>query len=179
MRITVALAAALAAIAALAGPRVEPATACSCAGVDPARDLARYDAAFVGTVVAHRAEHPTAPIYGTGDPAYWTFSVERAVKGALPSRLVVKTAVGGASCGLKLEQSDRVGLMLERDGDKYRSGLCSQVDPDHLARYALPGARINGRSSEDHAWPLWLAAVGGGALTVLAFGAIVYRRRRS
>ena len=179
MRITLGLAAALAAIAALAGPRVELATACSCAVVDPARDLARYDAAFVGSVVGFRRADPTKPPYSSADPVFWTFTVDRAVKGALPRRLDVRTAASGASCGLELDQGDRIGLLLERRGGAYVSGLCSQVDPDQLARYAVPGARISGRSSADHGWPLLLAAVGGGALAVLTFGAIVYRRLRS
>ena len=39
------------------------------------------------------------------------------------------TPASGAACGLELAVGDRVGLLLERDGDVWRSGLCSQVDP--------------------------------------------------
>ena len=44
------------------------------------------------------------------------------------------TPAGGAACGLELAVGDRVGLLLTRDGNVWRSGLCSQVDPaDFLA----------------------------------------------
>jgi len=176
MRLFVALVAGCATLAALAGPRAQVALACSCAAVDPARDLGRYDAAFVGTVLSHRVEHPNAPLLSSADPAFWTFDVERAVKGALPRRLVVTTAAEGASCGLELERGDRVALLLTREHENYSSGLCSQTDPDVLARNVVPGARVLATSSDRSTW-WWLAGAGGGALAAVALGAVLLRRR--
>ena len=178
MRIFLGVVAALSAIAAFAGPRADMAVACSCAAVDPARELSRFDAAFVGTVLFHRVEHPNKPLLSSADPAFWTFSVERAVKGMLPSPLVVRTAASGASCGLELEQGQRVGLLLDRDGTAYLSGLCSQVDPDRLARLALPRAQVIAASEEDDSLPWWPAVVGG-SLAAAGVVAFAFRRRRT
>ena len=81
------------------------------------------------------------------------------------------TPAGGAACGLELAIGDRVGLLLTRDGDVWRSGLCSQVDPaDFLAQTNV----------EDNALPPinW----GGIVVGVLVLGAGVFflvRKSRS
>ena len=169
MRIMFALAAGLAAIAALAGPRTDVAIACSCEGVNPKRDLRKSDAAFVGIVLSHRRVRANEPVLSSpADPTFWTFSVERAVKGKLPRRLVVTTASSGAACGLELEQGQRTGLLLRRDGSEYESGLCYQADPDVLARYALPRARIIASPADEEAWRWWPFALAGGTLCLLA-----------
>ena len=178
MRILVALAVAVAAVAAFAGPRAEVAVACSCVSVVPSRDLPKYDAAFVGNVLSHRVEHPNAPIMSSIDPAYWTFDVDRVVKGNLPNQLVVRTASSGASCGLELRDGDRVGLLLTREGDAYTSGLCSQVDPDVLARAVHRGTPVAASTADDSAWRWWAAGVGGG-LAALALAGVAVARRRS
>lgn len=181
MRILVPVAAVLAVVAAFAGPRAEVALACSCARVVPARDLATYDAAFVGRLLSHRVEHPNAPIRSSLDPAYWTFHVDRVVKGELPARLVVRTAASGASCGLELRDGDRVGLLLTSAGGAYTSGLCSQVDPDVLARFAQPRAHVVGPSGDesDDGWRWPALGLGAGAVAALSVGAVAFVRRRS
>ena len=70
-----------------------------------------------------------------GGTATYLFRVEQVYKGdEIDSRIEVVTPAGGAACGLELAVGDRVGLLLTRDGDVWRSGLCSQVDPaDFLA----------------------------------------------
>jgi hypothetical protein len=168
VRVVLALAAAAATVAALAGPRVEVATACSCAGVVPARDLARFDAAFVGTPLSHRLD---------GGRVAWTFEVERAVKGTLPNPIVVLAARGGSACGLELGAGERTGLLLRFDGVEYESALCYQTNPDRLARYASPHARVLGTSGDATIWPWWPVAVGAGALVTLVFGVLALRRR--
>jgi len=178
VRILVAAIAAGAVAAALAGPHADVAVACSCAGAVPALDLPRYDAAFIGTVVSHRVTHPTAPLISSADPAYWTFEVERAVKGDLPHRVVVGTAASGASCGLELERGQRIGLLLTREGDVYTSGLCSQVDPDVLARAVPPPTPVAASSDDDSGWRWWAAGVGGGLIAALALAGVALGRRR-
>jgi hypothetical protein len=160
------LVAALAWAASLAAP-VEPASACSCVPPDPARDLADVDAAFVGTAVSRRVEE-RGPLRSSGDPAYWTFDVERAVKGELPEKLVVRAPVDSASCGLELRPGERVGLLLELRGGEYESSLCRQVEPDLLIGFA---AGQNGR-----AW--WPFALGGGLGLALAAAATALALRR-
>lgn len=113
MRIVVALGAAVLALAA-------DALACSCLPVDLARDLPRADGAFVGTLLARHER---------GDEAVFRFRVEQVYKGEIEDRIDVVSARDGAACGLELPAGERVGLLLERDGGSWRSGLCSQVAP--------------------------------------------------
>ena len=99
--------------------------ACSCRPVDLQRDLPTADGAFIGTVLERSV---------SGQTATYRFRVEQVYRGNVENRAEVVTPVGGAACGLELAVGDRVGLLLERDGNVWRSGLCSQVDPaDFLA----------------------------------------------
>ena len=99
--------------------------ACSCRPVDLQRDLPTADGAFIGTVLERSVG---------GQTATYRFRVEQIYKGDIENRAEVVTPAGGAACGLELAVGDRVGLLLDRDGDVWRSGLCSQVDPtDFLA----------------------------------------------
>lgn len=99
--------------------------ACSCRPVDLQRDLPSADGAIIGTVLARSV---------SGQTATYRFRVEQIYRGDVENRVEVVTPAGGAACGLELAVGDRVGLLLERDGGVWRSGLCSQVDPaDFLA----------------------------------------------
>ena len=99
--------------------------ACSCRPVDLQRDLPKADGAIIGTVLERSV---------SGQTATYRFRVEQIYKGDVETRAEVVTPAGGAACGLELAVGDRVGLLLERDGGAWRSGLCSQVDPaDFLA----------------------------------------------
>jgi hypothetical protein len=99
--------------------------ACSCRPVDLERDLPNADAAMIGTVLERRTTETTR---------VYLFRVEQVYKGELDNRIEVVTARDGAACGLELAVDQRVGLLLERDGQVWRSGLCGQVDPsDFLA----------------------------------------------
>jgi hypothetical protein len=94
--------------------------ACSCLRVNLERDLPKADAAMIGTVLERRTSE-TSRVY--------LFRLEQVYKGQLENRVEVVTARDGAACGLELAVGQRVGLLLQRDGDLWRSGLCSQVDP--------------------------------------------------
>ncbi|HWL33843.1 MAG TPA: hypothetical protein VNP89_09590 [Gaiellaceae bacterium] len=99
--------------------------ACTCRPVDLERDLPAADGAMIGTVLERRVN---------GDAATYRFRVEQVYKGDVESRADVVSPSGGAACGLELAVGQRVGLLLTRDGDVWRSSLCSQVDPaDFLA----------------------------------------------
>lgn len=108
--------------------RVGDAGACSCLPIDLARDLPRADGAFVGTLLERREPPPTA-VQSSADPVTLVFRVEQVYKGDIENRVEVVTARDGASCGLEVGIGQRIGLLLERDGGTWRSGLCSQVDP--------------------------------------------------
>jgi hypothetical protein len=115
----------LAALVLLALVGAAEAYACSCAPVELERDLPAADAAIIGSVLERSV---------SGGTATYLFRVEQVYKGDVDSRAEVQTPASGAACGLELAVGDRVGLLLTREGDVWRSGLCSQVDPaDFLA----------------------------------------------
>ncbi len=138
------------------------ASACSCRPVDLQRDLPAADGAIIGAVLERSI---------SGDTATYLFRVEQVYKGEIENRVEVVTPAGGAACGLELAVGDRAGLLLTRDGNVWRSGLCSQVDPaDFLAQTNV----------EDNALPPinW----GGIVVGVLVLGAGVFflvRKSRS
>ena len=99
------------------------ALACSCGPVVLARDLPRADGAVVGTVLERRRQ---------GDSAWYLLRVEQVYKGDINNRVEVVTAADGAVCGLEAPVGERVGLLLDRQGGVWRSGLCSQVEPSRF-----------------------------------------------
>jgi len=113
----------LAAVGAAARP--DCASACSCAAVDAKRDLPRADAAFVGTLLFDTDA-------SASNERTYVFAVERVVKGRLGSRVEIRSGADGASCGFEVGEAQRIGLLLDRDGDTWRSGLCSQVPAEEL-----------------------------------------------
>lgn len=99
--------------------------ACSCRPVNLERDLPTADGAMIGTVLERTV---------SGGTATYLFRVEQVYKGDVDSRAEIVTPASGAACGLEAGVGDRVGLLLARKGDEWRSGLCSQADPaDFLA----------------------------------------------
>jgi hypothetical protein len=115
---------------------VEPARACSCVPPDPWKILKQADGAFVGRLVSRREADQGRAVL--------TFSVERAVKGSIGDTVEVTTANNSAACGIETPVGQRVGLFLDRQGNRWLGHLCWQVSPeDLLAAAALPAP--NGR----------------------------------
>ena len=115
----------LVALAVLSLAAAAEAYACTCAPVDLERDLPRADGAIVGTVLERRA---------TAASVLLLLRVEQVYKGDIDNRIEVETARDGASCGIELGVGERTGLLLGQDGERWKAGLCSQVDPaDFLA----------------------------------------------
>lgn len=174
MRIVVGLAAALAAIAAFAGPQAETALACSCAYPNLARELPRADAAFVGTVLSSRIAN--SPGVRFGNLVIMRFSLQRAIKGSLTTPLVVRTSAQESACGLRLRRGDRAGLLLDRHAGAYFTSVCSQVYPERLIRHALPRARVIAAPKEGTTGRWWLVLAAGVVLIVLGSATVAYRR---
>jgi len=82
----------------------------------------------------------------------------------------VETPRDGATCGIEASVGDRLGLLLDRDGGVWRSGLCSQVEP---------AAFLELTDVEDNALPPvnWGGIVVG-VLILLAAGWFLARRTR-
>ena len=138
------------------------AAACTCAPVDLERDLPRADGAVVGTVLERRDGARDATVL---------LRVEQVYKGDIDNRVEVVTAADSAGCGLAATVGDRLGLLLERDGDAWRSGLCSQVDPsDFLALTDVEDQSLP---------PLNWGGIVVGTLVLLAGALVVVRRLRA
>ena len=125
--------------AALFAPSLPHAKACSCAAYDVRERLAEVDGAFVGRLIAHDEPTAVGGVYSSATQVRYRFSVERPVKGEIPSGTIeIWSSADGASCGLETPVGQRAGLLLERDGDRWTSGLCMQSDPDVLIRAGQP-----------------------------------------
>ncbi len=112
---------------------------CSCAQGDPRSSLAQADGAFVGRLETRESPTPSpGGTYSTGQRVTYTFVVERSVKGDLGKRVDVESAANGASCGLEVSVGERTGLFLYRDDGQWKSGLCSQIEPEALIEAAKP-----------------------------------------
>jgi hypothetical protein len=76
--------------------------------------------------------------------------VEQVYKGDINNRVEIVTAANGAACGLELAIGQRVGLLLDRSGGGWRSGICSQVDPSEFLELTdvkdneLPAINVGG-----------------------------------
>ena len=127
-----------AAVLAALAVTVDPARGCSCVQPDPWSYLKQADGAFVGRLVSRReADQGNAVL---------VFSVEQAVKGRIGSTVEVETANSGAGCGIETSIGTRIGLFIDRDGDRWLGHLCWQLAPeDLLAAAALPSP--NGRGA--------------------------------
>jgi MYXO-CTERM domain-containing protein len=168
VRLAAALGLACAVVAAGAAP--ECAYACSCAPVEPEEALARADAAFVGTLVERK--EPRGAIVSSGDPVTLVFAVERTLKGELGERVDVATVRDSASCGIQADVGQTIGLFLERDGERWTSGLCSQLAAESAG---WTGYAPLADEDDDGSSPApWLGI--GAAL--LALGGILALRRR-
>jgi hypothetical protein len=117
------------------------ALACTCVPVDLARDLPRADGAVVGTVLQR---------HSSAAERRYLLRVEQVYKGDINNRIEVVTAANGAACGLELAIGQRVGLLLDRSGGAWRSGICSQVDPSEFLELTdvkdneLPAINVGG-----------------------------------
>lgn len=147
--------------AALVLVAVADAAACTCRAPDLRRDLPAADGAVVGSVLEKRV--------GASQTTF-LLRVEQVYKGDISNRVEVVTNAQSATCGLELAVGERVGLLLERVSGEWRSGLCSQVDPDEFLALtdvednSLPEINLGG----------WIVG-----FTVLALAAwLLWRRRR-
>lgn len=101
------------------------ALACTCLPVDLERDLPRADGAVIGSVLERTLG---------AEENRFLLRVEQVYKGDITNRVEVVTAANSAACGLELAVGERVGLLLDRVGGEWTSGLCSVVEPaDFLA----------------------------------------------
>jgi hypothetical protein len=99
------------------------AQACSCVGGDTTTYAGWADVVFTGTLV-EMTPPPDRPISSSGDPATYSFDVDRVHQGHLGPAAEVRTAVSGASCGLEgMRSGSRYVVFATRD-DGLWANLC-------------------------------------------------------
>ena len=97
------------AAATLAVPAPPAAVACTITAPGPTEEqfLAMADVVFEGVAGTHRDPNAGAPVISSGDPIFWTFAVERVVKGAASPVQEVASARFEASCGIRFQEGAR------------------------------------------------------------------------
>ncbi|MFT4295895.1 MAG: hypothetical protein QM582_10835 [Micropruina sp.] len=110
---------ALVALMGLVGVPAPPACACSCKGFTTDEAVREASAVFAGEVIA-TTHHTTGDIM---ESVHYTIRVGRVYKGTVPTQVVVTTAPGEPSCGLRL--SGRVTVFASGTGDTLQTSLCN------------------------------------------------------
>jgi hypothetical protein len=110
-----------------------------CIAASPSERLDGADAAFVGALVAEPDQ-----ISGNNMEGFYTFRVERSVKGDLPSEVRVRSLLAGSACGFELEVGQRFGVALYDDGGDWMGGRCTQVDADDLLAATKSSLELSG-----------------------------------
>ena len=107
----------------------------------------------------------------SGDTTRYLFRVEQVYRGDIENRVEVVTNAQGATCGLEYAVGARAGLLLERHGEVWRSGLCLEVAPAEFLKLT---------DVEDNALPAinWGGYVVGFLVLAVAALLLVRRRRR-
>jgi hypothetical protein len=113
----------------------ETAHACSCAPPGPVEALQRSDAAIVGRLIE---VVPRNDLW-----ADYRYRVRRVYRGARKVErgevISVQSNRSAAACGLPRRQDRPIGIFLLRDGDRWRSGICSTISPHRLWAAARRG----------------------------------------
>ena len=137
MRHRVAMAVAML-VTGLVSVQAPPAAACSIVAPGPTEEelLARADLVLEGTAVSSRDPNPGAATIASGDPIFWTFATERAIKGAPAAPQEVGTSRSGASCGVTFKAGHRYRVFANLVNGVYMTSLGSGTV--EIARQAEP-----------------------------------------
>jgi hypothetical protein len=163
MRLLLAAGVGLAIAATMSLLPVSRALACSCAVISEREAFEGADVVFEG--VALSANEPLI-IQSSGDPVEYTFSVEKTLKGDLPSQQVtMTTALSGASCGAEFQVGERWRVFAYGSSDNLGSNLCA-------GNRLLGEASATDEAPTPSATPILLLAIGAVVLMIagLAFG---------
>jgi hypothetical protein len=136
----------LAVVVVLAMVRLPHAKACTCSTGDSRDRLAAADGAFIGELVGRRETGPLGSIISSGRDVVYTFEVTEVFKGDIGRRVEIHSAASGMSCGFEVAAGEAVGVLLDRQGGDWRSGLCGQIEPGKLRTAAAPLPTPDGRA---------------------------------
>ncbi len=102
-----------------------PALGCTVEPMSDEQYLANADVVFEGIAGPHRDPNAGAPITSSGDPIFWTFTVERQIKGTVAPVQEVASARSGATCGIVFEEGVRYRVFASYAGGVLSTGLGS------------------------------------------------------
>lgn len=104
-----------------------PVSACSLALPLPTEEehLEQADLVFEGLAVSSRDPNAGASIISSGDPIFWTFLVEREIKGSTGPTQEVATARSGATCGFGFQAGVRYRVFASALNGVFMTGLGS------------------------------------------------------
>jgi hypothetical protein len=101
--------------------------ACSCVGGDVAAYADRADVVFTGTLM-EVTPPPARLFWSSGDPATYSFDVERVHLGEVGPSTEVRSAVSGASCGLEGMRTGSRYVVFATLDDGLWANLCGGTD---------------------------------------------------
>jgi hypothetical protein len=105
----------------------QPAQACSIPWPGPSEEelLVRADLVFEGIALSGEDPNAGAPVISSGDPIFWTFRVNREIKGSASQPQVVVSARSGATCGVHFRIDAHYRVFASLVDGVYRTGLGS------------------------------------------------------
>jgi nucleoid-associated protein YgaU len=106
--------------------QAKKALACSCAPSSEQQLANAADVVFDGVAAGRHDPNPAGGIVGSGDPISWTFDVSGVIKGAPTDPQEVRSARGGATCGISFELGPPYRVFARRQADQtLATDLCS------------------------------------------------------
>ena len=143
-----------------------PASACSCALLEPQQMLDFAPTAFVGTVagIVPGGRGEFGPTHAL------TFTVETVLAGEVPAEVEVVTADNSAACGIDAVVGIRLAVFASEDGGQLTSNLCSVTDAEVAIKALGPGSPPTPGTTPEPAGPFdWQAVwLGAGGLVLVA-----------
>jgi hypothetical protein len=159
-----------------------PASACSCAIIDPAVTADQSEVVFVGTL-DNKQPFGQGPV---GGQDLFLFTVDTVLKGDVAPEIGVVSANNGAACGIESPIGQRLAVFAYQEEGLISSNLCSVTDPDTAIKSLGVGwapteggnsGSLSGTESEGGGFDWAAVGLGVGGVGVVA-GAWLLERRR-
>ena len=153
--------------------------ACSCAVIDTEEAMANASAVFDGAVAA--TSQPTGG--NSAELIDYTIDVTRVYQGSVPARVIVRSAVSGASCGVEL--TGDVTVFAQGPVEDLRTTSCSApatVDRSRLGAGSPPSTASSATPSPEppvSTLDTGLLVFGALAGVVVLAGAAIWMVRRT
>ena len=104
-----------------------PTLGCSVTSPGPTEEqlFAAADVVFEGVAGGHRDPAAGASVQSSGDPIFWTFAVDREIKGHVGPSVEVASARSSATCGITFQPGVRYRVFARYQNGTLQTGLGS------------------------------------------------------